>query len=159
MRGLFADYEEACDNTLLIAERADVEIEFGHAVLPTFPTPAGHDEDSYLRELTLAGAAERYGDPVPADVVQRLDYELGVIQTMGFSAYFLVVWDLFRHARERAIRVGPGRERGRVVRRVLPPHRRHRPDPLRPALRAVPQPGPSRCPTSTWTSTRVPGPR
>ena len=56
MRDLFADLPEACDNTLWIAERANVEIEFGNAVLPTFPTPAGHDEDSYLRELTLDGA-------------------------------------------------------------------------------------------------------
>ncbi len=109
MRALFSDYEAACDNTLLIAERANVEIEFGNAVLPTFPTPAGHDEDSYLRELTLAGAAACYSDPVPASVAERLDYELGVIKTMGFSAYFLVVWDLVRHARERGIRVGPGR--------------------------------------------------
>jgi DNA polymerase-3 subunit alpha len=109
MRALFADHEEACDNTLLVAERANVEIEFGHPVLPTFPTPAGHDEDSYLLELTLAGAADRYGDPIPATVAERIDYELGVIKTMGFSAYFLVVWDLFRHARERGIRVGPGR--------------------------------------------------
>jgi DNA polymerase III subunit alpha len=109
MRALFADYEEACDNTLLIAERANVEIEFDNAVLPAFPTPAGHDEDSYLRELTLEGAARQYGDPLPANVAQRIDYELGVIKTMGFSAYFLVVWDLVRYARERRIRVGPGR--------------------------------------------------
>ena len=109
MRAVFSDYEEACDNTLVIAERANVEIKFGNAVLPTFPTPTGHDEDSYLRELTLAGAAACYGDPIPASVTQRLDYELGVIKTMGFSAYFLVVWDLVRYARERGIRVGPGR--------------------------------------------------
>ncbi len=109
MRAVFSDYEDACDNTLLVAERANVEIEFGNAVLPTFPTPAGHDEDSYLRELTLAGAADRYGDPIPASVAERFDYELGVIKTMGFSAYFLVVWDLVRYARERGIRVGPGR--------------------------------------------------
>ena len=109
MRRLFADYEEACDNTLWIAERARVDIEFGNAVLPTFPTPADHDEDSYLRELALTGARERYGDPIPAHATERLDYELGVIKTMGFSAYFLVVWDLVRYARESGIRVGPGR--------------------------------------------------
>jgi DNA polymerase-3 subunit alpha len=109
MRHLFADYDEACDNTLLIAERANVEIEFGQPELPAFPTPAGHDEDSYLRDLTFAGAHERYGDPVPADVAERLEFELGVIKDMGFSAYFLVVWDLVRYAREQRIRVGPGR--------------------------------------------------
>ncbi len=109
MRHLFRDYEEACDNTLLIAERADVELEFGSAVLPAFPTPQGHDEDSYLRELTLAGAGQRYGDTLPQHVAERVEYELGVIKTMGFSAYFLVVWDLVRYARESGIRVGPGR--------------------------------------------------
>ncbi|MBA2325688.1 MAG: DNA polymerase III subunit alpha [Actinobacteria bacterium] len=109
MRHLFADYEEACDNTLLIAERADVEIEFGKPELPAFPTPAGHDENSYLRELTLTGARERYGELLPTDVAERIEFELGVIKEMGFSAYFLVVWDLVRHARERGIRVGPGR--------------------------------------------------
>ena len=109
MRHLFRDYEEACDNTLWIAERADVEIEFDNAVLPSFDTPQGHDEDSYLRELVLQGAHGRYGDPIAAHVMERLEYELGVVKTMGFSAYFLVVWDLVRYARERGIRVGPGR--------------------------------------------------
>ncbi|MGQ0804093.1 MAG: DNA polymerase III subunit alpha [Actinomycetota bacterium] len=109
MRHLFADYEEACDNTLLIADRADVEIEFGKPELPAFPTPAGHDENSYLRELTLAGARDRYSEPIPAEVAERIEFELGVIKEMGFSAYFLVVWDLVRYAKERKIRVGPGR--------------------------------------------------
>ena len=109
MRDLFADYEEACDNTLLIAERANVEIEFGSSVLPTFPTPQGHDEDSYLRELCIEGAKERYGISPGPEVLERMEFELGVIKTMGFSAYFLVVWDLVRYARSRSIRVGPGR--------------------------------------------------
>jgi DNA polymerase-3 subunit alpha len=109
MRHLFRDYEEACDNTLWIAERADVEITFDNAVLPSFPTPAGHDEDSFLRELVIEGAKERYGRSPAPHVIERIDYELGVMKTMGFSAYFLVVWDLVRYARERGIRVGPGR--------------------------------------------------
>ncbi|HEX6310490.1 MAG TPA: DNA polymerase III subunit alpha [Acidimicrobiia bacterium] len=109
MRHLFADYEGACDNTLLIAERANVEIEFGKPELPEFPTPAGHDQNSYLRELTFAGARDRYGAVVPAEVSERLEFELGVIQDMGFSAYFLVVWDLVRYAKDNGIRVGPGR--------------------------------------------------
>ncbi len=109
MRSLFSDVPEACDNTLWIAERANVDIEFGKAVLPSFPCPAGHTEDSYLRELTEAGARARYGDPLPAEVQERIDYELGVISEMGFSAYFLVVWDLIKYARDRKIRVGPGR--------------------------------------------------
>jgi DNA polymerase-3 subunit alpha len=109
MRHLFRDHEDACDNTLWIAERADLEIPFDNAVLPSFPTPAGHDEDSYLRELVLEGARVRYGATPAPHVTERIDYELGVIGAMGFSAYFLVVWDLVRYARERGIRVGPGR--------------------------------------------------
>ncbi len=109
MRHLFADYEEACDNTLLIAERVNVELEFNTAVLPAFPVPEGFDEDSYLRQLTLEGAKDRYGMTPRAEVVERIEFELGVIKTMGFSGYFLVVWDLVRYARTQGIRVGPGR--------------------------------------------------
>ncbi|MHB8669861.1 MAG: DNA polymerase III subunit alpha [Acidimicrobiales bacterium] len=117
MRSLFAHWPEACDNTLWIAERARVEIEFGKPQLPTFPLPPGFaSEDAYLRHLTEAGARERYchspgggQGSLPDQVVARLKYELGVIRDMGFSAYFLVVWDLIRHAREKGIRVGPGR--------------------------------------------------
>jgi DNA polymerase-3 subunit alpha len=110
MRQLFRDYPEACDNTLWIADRADVEIEFGKPKLPSFPRPEGFvDADDYLRHLADVGAGERYGTPVPAEVRQRLDYELGVISDMGFSDYFLVVWDLIRYARDQGIRVGPGR--------------------------------------------------
>ena len=116
MRHLFAELPEACDNTLLIAERANVEIEFGRPSLPKFPVPdefvGGTYEEraaAYLRHLSLEGAKARYGHPVPAGVMQRLDYELGVIGDMGFSAYFLVVWDLIHFARSRGIRVGPGR--------------------------------------------------
>ncbi len=110
MRALFAEIPEACDNTLQIAERARVEIEFGKVELPRFPLPAPFDsDDAYLRHLTFEGARQRYGDPVPGDVTERLVRELGVIADMGFSSYFLIVWDLMRHARERGIRVGPGR--------------------------------------------------
>src|SRR4051812_29679392 len=110
MRSLFREVPEACDNTLWIAERADVEIEFGKPELPSFPLPEGFDDaDSYLRHLTFAGAEQRYGTPLPQKVTERLEYELGVIRSMGFSDYFLVVWDLIRHAREAKIRVGPGR--------------------------------------------------
>ncbi|MDP9402147.1 MAG: DNA polymerase III subunit alpha [Actinomycetota bacterium] len=110
MRELFAEAPEACDNTLWIAERADVEIEFGNPKLPQFDLPQPFDTAAdYLRHLTFEGAKERYGEPVPAEVSERLDYELGVISSMGFPDYFLVVWDLIRHARDRGIRVGPGR--------------------------------------------------
>jgi DNA polymerase-3 subunit alpha len=110
MRALFSELPEACDNTLWIAQRADVTIELGKPKLPAFPLPPQFvSSDDYLRHLTYQGAEELYGSPVPANVVERLDYELGVIVSMGFSDYFLVVWDLMRHARDQNIRVGPGR--------------------------------------------------
>ncbi len=109
MRDVFRDLPEACDNTLLVAERSDVELSFGMDVLPAFPVPEGHDENSYLRELAFEGAKDRYGRSPALHVLERLEYELGVIKTMGFSAYFLVVWDLVRYAKSHGIRVGPGR--------------------------------------------------
>jgi DNA polymerase III subunit alpha len=110
MRSLFTDVPEACDNTLWIAERADVEIDFGKPQLPNFPVPEGFASDgAYLEHLTFAGARERWGDQLPDEVVERLAYELRVIEDMGFSSYFLIVWDLIAHARRSGIRVGPGR--------------------------------------------------
>jgi len=110
MRTLFAEVPEACDNTLLIAERASVEIEFGKPEMPRFDVPEGFDsEEAYLRHLTMEGARDRYGAPLPADAAERIDKELTVIEDMGLSAYFLIVWDLIAYARSRGIRVGPGR--------------------------------------------------
>jgi DNA polymerase-3 subunit alpha len=116
MRYLFRDIPEACDNTLAIAERVDVTIEFDNNALPEFPIPgelagATHKDgaDQLLAHLTFAGARERYGDSLSDEVRSRLEYELRVVADMGFSDYFLVVWDLIRHAREQGIRVGPGR--------------------------------------------------
>jgi DNA polymerase-3 subunit alpha len=116
MRYLFRDVPEACDNTLLIAERASVTIEFDNDALPEFPIPenfrgATHKEGAnrLLRDLVLRGAHERYGENLSDEVMARLENELGVVADMGFSDYFLVVWDLIRHARDKGIRVGPGR--------------------------------------------------
>ena len=110
MRQLFDELPEACDNTLWVAERADVTIEFGQPKLPAFPLPEGFADDAdYLRHLTIEGAHQRWGQPLPEGVVERLTYELGVIAQMGFSSYFLIVWDLIRYARDNGIRVGPGR--------------------------------------------------
>jgi DNA polymerase-3 subunit alpha len=111
MRRLFPEdrFPGACDNTLLIAERADVKMEFGNILLPYFPVPEGSTEEGHLRDLVFAGAKQRYGDPIPPDVVERVEYELGVIEEMGFPSYFLIVWDLIRYAREHGIRVGPAR--------------------------------------------------
>ena len=110
MRYLFKSVEVACDNTLWIAERANVEIEFGKPLLPDFPLPDGfQDDDQYLQHLTLQGARERWGDQLSDEISDRLTYELRVMSDMGFSAYFLITWDLIRYAREQGIRVGPGR--------------------------------------------------
>ncbi len=110
MRRLFEELPQACDNTLWVAERADVEIEFGKPQLPTFPLPPGFADDAeYLRHLTMEGARRRWGDGLTDAIVERISYELGVIESMGFSSYFLIVWDLIKHARDNGIRVGPGR--------------------------------------------------
>jgi DNA polymerase-3 subunit alpha len=111
MRRLFPDedFPDACDNTLVIAERADVSLEFGNILLPSFPVPSGETEVSYLRRLVDAGARERYGPDPSGEVWDRVEHELKIIEEMGFPAYFLIVWDLIRHARENGIRVGPGR--------------------------------------------------
>jgi DNA polymerase-3 subunit alpha len=110
MRHLFSEVPEACDNTLWIAERCNVEIEFGNPQLPNFPLPEGFaDDGEYLRHLTFEGARQRWGDALPDHVTERLAYELKVIADMGFSSYFLIVWDLIKHARDGGIRVGPGR--------------------------------------------------
>jgi len=111
MRALFPDdlYQGACDNTLWVAERAEVEMEFGNMLLPHFPVPDGHTESSYLRELVIGGARRRYGDPLSPEVSDRIEHELRIVDEMGFPAYFLIVWDLIRYARQHGIRTGPGR--------------------------------------------------
>jgi DNA polymerase-3 subunit alpha len=110
MRHLFREVPQACDNTLWIAERADVTIEFGKPQLPNFPIPEGFaDDGQYLDHLTWEGARQRWGDTLPSSVVERLAYELQTIKNMGFASYFLIVWDLIKHAKDTGIRVGPGR--------------------------------------------------
>jgi DNA polymerase III subunit alpha len=123
MRSLFPDdrFPGACDNTVLIAERADVDIEFGKILLPHFPVPEGETEVTYLRRLVEQGTRERYGSNPGDEVWERVEHELKIIEEMGFPAYFLIVWDLIRHARENRIRVGPGRgsAAGSIVSYVL----------------------------------------
>ena len=109
MRELFSDLPDACDNTLLIAERCNVTLREGENLLPQFEVPAGESEDSWLTKLANAGLSERLQGQIPAAYQERLDYELGVMIKMGFPGYFLVVSDLCAHAREVGIRVGPGR--------------------------------------------------
>ena len=115
MREVFRELPEACDNTLAIAERCELDLVYGDRApadqryhLPRFDTPGGLDRDTYLRQLVDEGAAARY-DQITPEIRERIDTELGVITSMGFGGYFLIVWDLIRHAREHGIRVGPGR--------------------------------------------------
>ena len=110
MRDLWRDFPDACDNTLLIAERCEVSFTEGQDLLPAFEVPKGYTESSWLSEQVHEGLTLRFsGKKVPQEYVERADYELGVVAQMGFPGYFLVVADLCRHAREQGIRVGPGR--------------------------------------------------
>jgi DNA polymerase-3 subunit alpha len=105
----FAEWPESIATTLEIAERCEVEIELGKMLIPHFPAPDGESEESYLRRLANQGLCERYGDPVPSAAQERLELELGVIEKMGFAAYFLIVWDFVKFAKDSGIAVGPGR--------------------------------------------------
>ncbi|MBV9804556.1 MAG: DNA polymerase III subunit alpha, partial [Solirubrobacterales bacterium] len=109
MARAFAEWPEAVASTVEIAERCDVELELGRQLIPRYPTPSGQSESEYLRSLVLAGLRERYGDPPPAEALERAEYELGVIERMGFSGYFLIVWDFVKFAKDTGIAVGPGR--------------------------------------------------
>ncbi len=109
MARVFDELPEACRNTLVVAERCNLTLDFGTFHLPRYVVPEGHTLDSYLQELTRAGLRRRYG-PNPGQAIEaRLADELAVIEKMGFAGYFLVVWDFIRHAREQGIAVGPGR--------------------------------------------------
>ncbi|HEX8086838.1 MAG TPA: DNA polymerase III subunit alpha [Solirubrobacteraceae bacterium] len=109
MASHFAHLPEALQSTLDIAERCNVEIELGKQLIPRYPTPNGEDERDYLRTIVEQGLRQRYGDPPPADAIERMNMELGVIDRMGFSAYFLIVWDFVKFAKDNGIAVGPGR--------------------------------------------------
>jgi len=109
MRDLFAEIPEACDNTLLIAERCDISFREGENLLPQFPVPKGETEESWLEKEVARGLARRFPDGVPEEHLKRAAYEVQVICQMGFPGYFLVVADLVNHARNEGIRVGPGR--------------------------------------------------
>ncbi|NCA18270.1 MAG: DNA polymerase III subunit alpha [Actinobacteria bacterium] len=109
MRQLFAEIPEACDNTLLVAERCEVSFREGENLLPQFPVPAGESEESWLEKEVARGLAQRFPDGVPQEHLKRAAYEVQVICQMGFPGYFLVVADLVNYARKRGIRVGPGR--------------------------------------------------
>src|SRR5207249_2587737 len=109
MSRVFADLPEACQNTLAVAERCNLTLDFNQFHLPRYLVPDEHTLDSYLHELAHDGLRRRYGS-TPGDAIEaRLAHELSVIEKMGFAGYFLVVWDFIRYAREQGIAVGPGR--------------------------------------------------
>ena len=108
MRALFADYPEACDNTLLIAERCNVEF-VERELMPRFPVPEGFTEASWFDQEVAAGMQRRYRGEIPEAQAKQVSYEVEVIKQMGFPGYFLVVADFIAWARAQGIRVGPGR--------------------------------------------------
>ena len=112
MRELFKYAPEAIENTHAIAQRCNVEIEFGHYKLPHFDVPEGYTSQTYLYELCEQGLKNRYADKTPeefAGLKERLNYELDTIKNMGFVDYFLIVWDFIHFAKTHDIPVGPGR--------------------------------------------------
>src|SRR3954467_15348348 len=121
MAASFAEWPEAMASSMEIASRCNVEIELGKQLIPRYPTPDGEDEVEYLRALAYDGLRRRYGDPPPAAAVERLEMELDVIVRMGFAAYFLIVWDFVKFAKDNGIAVGPGRgsAAGSIVSYVL----------------------------------------
>lgn len=103
------DMSEAIDNTKQIADQCNVEIQFQETELPKFETPDDVSSQQFLHDLATKGLKKRLNGQIPADYQQRLEYELSVIEKMGFSDYFLIVWDVIKHAHEIGIKTGPGR--------------------------------------------------
>ncbi|HEX3362952.1 MAG TPA: DNA polymerase III subunit alpha, partial [Solirubrobacterales bacterium] len=112
MHEAFAEWPEAVPNSVEIAERCSLHIELGKILLPKYPTETGEEPRDMLRRIADEGLRARYGDPPPAEAVERLDFELGVIEEIGFSSYFLIVWDFINWAKDHNIPVGPGRGSG-----------------------------------------------
>ena len=112
MRALFRDHPEACDNTLLIAERCNVEFDTEANYMPRFPVPDGETEESWFIKEVEAGLHYRYPGGIPDEVRKRAEYEIGIITQMKFPGYFLVVADFINWSKDNAIRVGPGRGSG-----------------------------------------------
>ncbi len=111
MRALFAELPEACDNTLRVAEKCDLKLDFGVSKYPAYNPPEGRTREAYLTELCEAGLRQRYGERAESDpdLIRRMRYELSVMEKAGFTSYFLIVWDFINYARNQGIPVGPGR--------------------------------------------------
>ena len=111
MRALFPDYPDAITNSLAIAERINLKLEFGVSKFPEYPAPEGKTREVYLRELCYKGLHDRYAERAGTDseLIKRLDYEVDILERTGFVSYFLIVWDFIHFAKQRGIPVGPGR--------------------------------------------------
>ena len=112
MLELFPDHPEAIENTNKIADMCEIHFSFGKSILPRYDIPGDPDHFEYFRDMCYKGLYEHYGENPPAEYIDRLDYELGVINQMGFIDYFLIVWDYINYARSVGIPVGPGRGSG-----------------------------------------------
>ena len=112
MRALFPDCPEAADNTQVIAEQCNLEFEFGHTKLPRFDTPDGSDNREFFRRMCYEGLYKYYGKNPAQDLIDRLEYEINTIDTMGYVNYYLIVYDFIRQAKSMGIPVGPGRGSG-----------------------------------------------
>ena len=113
MIGFFKDVPEAIENTIKIAEQCNVEFEFGHTILPNYDVPEEFKTHyDYFKKLTYDGIHERYGETISKEIEDRVEYELGVIEKMGYVDYFLIVWDYVHWAKSHGIPVGPGRGSG-----------------------------------------------
>jgi DNA polymerase-3 subunit alpha len=109
MRALFGDLPEALANTLEVAERCNLKLKFGQYHYPVFPIPEGEEPEKFFRRIVGEGLKGRYGEPLRPEIRTRAEEELRVLAKMGFIGYLLIVWDIIREARARAIPVGPGR--------------------------------------------------
>ena len=107
----FKNLPEVVENTVKLAERCNVEFEFGHTILPNFDTPNNVDHYEFLKQECYKGLDMRYGERKP-ELVERLEYELSVVKRMGYVDYYLIVWDFIKYAKDNGIPVGPGRGSG-----------------------------------------------
>ena len=109
----FKAFPDAIENTVKIAEKCNVEFEFGHTILPNYEVPEGYETHyDFLEDLCKKGMVKRYGSSIPEEYQKRAEYELGVIKKMGYVDYYLIVWDYIHYAKTHNIPVGPGRGSG-----------------------------------------------
>ena len=113
VRDFFPNFPEVMENTVKIAEKCNVDFEFGHTILPNYDVPEGFETHfDYFKKICDDGIKERYGENPSDEIIDRVNYEIGVIQKMGYVDYFLIVWDFIHYAKQNGISVGPGRGSG-----------------------------------------------